>query len=84
MSPSPVEDQLVLRRTIARVASKCTDYYDMVRSAGRQQDAITAWARDVISEAVATEGELDNFLDIAVNVAASAMRANSLAHLPER
>ncbi len=76
-APFSVEDQLALE-TVARVASKCTEYLEMARG-GEENAAVTAWSRDVIEEAVATEGELDSFLDIVVKVAASAMRADSCA-----
>lgn len=70
-----VEDQLALE-TIARVASRCITYLEMAAE-GKEIEAITAWARDVISEAVATEGEMDIFLDMVVKVTAAAMRADS-------
>lgn len=70
-----VKDQLALE-TIARVASRCITYQSMAKE-GQEIEAITAWARDVIAEAVATEGEMDIFLDMVVNVTAAAMRADS-------
>ncbi len=72
-----VHDQIVLE-TVARVASKCLVYLDMART-GNTDAALTAWARDIVGEAAATEGELDSFLDIVVDVMASAMRADSCA-----
>ncbi len=72
--PFSVKDQLVLE-ALARVAGRCIDY---VEERDRSADAaITLWAREVIEEAVATEGELDAFLDIVVRVAASATQADS-------
>lgn len=76
VEPFSVTDQIVLG-TMARVASKCLEYLDMARSS--VEDAALAWARDVVGEAVATEGELDSFLDIVVDVTAAAMRADSCA-----
>jgi GAF domain-containing protein len=70
-----ITDQIVLE-TVARVASKCRVYLGIAES-GRLEDAITAWARDVVAEAVATEGDLDNFLGIVVSVMAAAMHADS-------
>lgn len=70
-----VEDQLVLE-TLARVAGRCIDYREMLQS-GSLDTAITLWAREVIAEALATEGELDAFLDIVVGVVAKAMQADS-------
>ncbi len=75
IEPFSVSDQIVLE-TVARVASKCLVYLDIAR-AGNTDSAITAWTRDVISEAAATEGELDSFLYIVVNVMAAAMQADS-------
>jgi len=72
-----VNDQIVLE-TVGRVASKCVIYQKMAVS-GELDAALTAWARDVIGEAVATEGDLDSFLDIVVSVMASVMRADSCA-----
>jgi hypothetical protein len=75
IEPFSVGDQLALE-TIGRVASRCIAYLDMAKR-NQEEEAITAWAQDVIAEAVATEGELDSFLDIVVKVTASAMRADS-------
>ena len=74
-APFSVEDELALE-TVARVASRCITYLEMVRT-GHAIDAIAAWARDVIAEAAATEGELDTFLDTAVKVTGAAMQATS-------
>jgi signal transduction histidine kinase/CheY-like chemotaxis protein len=70
-----VEDELALE-TIAIVAARCITYIDMAQ---RQQtaQAITAWAREIIAEAAASQGELDNFLEIAVKATAAAMGADS-------
>jgi signal transduction histidine kinase/CheY-like chemotaxis protein len=73
--PFSVEDELALE-TIARIASRFLTYLTMAKD-GKEGDAITAWARDVISETAATEGELDAFLDLAAKVTAAAMRADS-------
>jgi GAF domain-containing protein/AAA+ ATPase superfamily predicted ATPase len=70
-----IGDQLALE-TLARVASRCITYQEMAQE-GQEKAAVTAWARDVIAEAVTTEGELDSFLDIVVNVAAASMHADS-------
>jgi GAF domain-containing protein len=70
-----VEEQIVLE-TVARMTSKALGYLETART--RSVDAaITAWARDVISEASYAEGELDGFLSLIVNVAAAAMHADS-------
>ncbi len=52
------------------------EYLNMV-SSGKTNFAIQTWARNVIVEAATTEGELDSFLDIVVNIVASAMNADS-------
>lgn len=70
-----VDDELALE-AVARVASRCITYLYMVHN-DQHAEAITAWARDVIAEAAATEGELDTFLDMAVKVTAAAMQADS-------
>jgi GAF domain-containing protein len=70
-----IADQIALE-TIARVASKCVVYLRMIES-GKLEEAITAWARDVVAEAVATEGDLDSFLNVVVRVMAAAMHADS-------
>ena len=70
-----VEEQIVLE-TVARVTSRSLGYLETART--RNVDAATtAWARDVISEASITEGDLDGFLSLVVNVAAAAMHADS-------
>lgn len=73
--PFSVEQQIVLE-TVARVTSKSLGYLETSRTRS-VTSAITAWARDVISEASITEGDMDGFLSIVVNVAAAAMRADS-------
>lgn len=73
--PFSVDDELVLE-TIARVASRLFTYFDMARE-GHEANAITSWARDVIAETAATEGELDTFLDWTARITAAAMRADS-------
>lgn len=75
IAPFSVEDQLALE-TIARVASRCITYIEMA-AGGKEIEAITAWARDVIADAVATEGEMDIFLEMVVKVTAAAIRADS-------
>ena len=72
-----INDQILLE-TVGRVASKCVVYLKMA-VAGEMDAALTAWTREVINEAAATEGELDSFLDIVVAVMASVMRADSCA-----
>ena len=73
--PFSVIEQIVLE-TVARVTSKCLSYLEIARS--RSIDAaLTAWARDVIAESSVSEGDMDNFLSIVVNVVASSMRADS-------
>jgi GAF domain-containing protein len=72
-----VEDQIVLE-TLARVAGRCIAYVEDVQQ-GHANAAITSWTLDVIAEAVAAEGELDAFLDIAVQVTAAATQADSCA-----
>ena len=68
-------DQIVMQ-TMAQIASKCLIYWQMAQD-GRADQAVTAWARDVIAEAAATAGELDSFLGYVVDVASAAMRADS-------
>lgn len=75
--PFSVDDQIALE-TIGRVASKCVAYLAMAHE-DKENEAITAWARDVIEDAAAAEGRLDIFLDIAAHVTASAMRSDSCA-----
>lgn len=74
-NPFLVDDELALE-TIARVASRFLTYLDMAQQR-RGAEAVTSWARDVIAETAATEGELDSFLDVAAKVTAAAMRADS-------
>ncbi len=69
-----IQDQLVLE-TLARVTGRSIDYVAERRNS--LDAAITLWAREVIAEAVATEGELDAFLDIVVRVVAAAEEADS-------
>lgn len=73
--PFSVEEQIVLE-TVARVTSKSLSYLKTARTRNINS-AITAWARDVISEASITESDLDGFLSLVVNVVASAMHADS-------
>lgn len=75
--PFSIEDQLMLE-TLARVAGRCIVYEKEARHASIDT-AITFWAREVIAEAVAAEGELDSFLDMVAKVIASATRADSCA-----
>jgi len=67
--PFSEKDQLALQ-TIARVASRCITYVKMA-SQGAVTEGMTSWSRDVISEAAGTEGELDSFLNIIVEVTAA-------------
>lgn len=73
--PFNERDQLVLE-TVARVASRCITYLEMARNK-QESEAVTAWAREVIAEAVVTEGELDSFLDIVARVVRAALRSDS-------
>lgn len=76
--PFSINEQITLEMA-ARVASKCLVYLDIAQQE-HSREAIMAkmrWAREVISEATATEGELDSFLDIVVKVVAATMRADS-------
>jgi signal transduction histidine kinase/ActR/RegA family two-component response regulator len=73
--PFSIADELALE-TVARIANRCIHYVDLAR-AGKSSRAITAWARDVIEDASATEGELDSLLGTVVNVTAAAMGADS-------
>lgn len=75
--PFSVNNQIVLE-TFARVAGRCITYIEEKQNR-RDNSAITAWARDIIAEAVAAEGELDDFLDIAVKAIAAATEADSCA-----
>ena len=70
-----VEEQIVLE-TVARVTSRSLGYLETTRTRN-VDNATTAWARDVISEASVTEGDLDGFLSLVVNVVAAAMHADS-------
>src|SRR5262249_9004428 len=73
--PFSEQDQLALQ-PLSLVASRCITYVEMGRT-GREAEAVTSWSRDVILEAAGTEDELDKFLDIIVEVAAAATRADS-------
>lgn len=72
-----IRDQLALE-TLARVAGRCLDYEEEA-SLVSHDSAITLWAREVVAEALASEGELDSFLDIVGRVIAAAVRADSCA-----
>jgi len=76
-APFAVNDQIALE-TLARVAGRCLAYVENARG-GQLDAAITSWTLDVIAEAVAAEGELDAFLDIAVRATAAATQADSCA-----
>jgi GAF domain-containing protein len=71
-----VKDQLTLEM-VARTTSKCLMYMEEIANTKDLDTTITAWTRDLIAEAAATEGDLDYFLRIVVNVVASAMSADS-------
>ena len=75
--PFSVADQLVLE-TLARVAGRCIVYTDEAQG-DSVNAAVTLWAREVIAEAVAAEGELDSFLDMVAKVIAASTRADSCA-----
>lgn len=75
VQPFSVEEQIILE-TIARMTSKSLGYLENSRERSVEA-AITAWARDVISEASITESDMDGFLSIVVNAVAAAMRADS-------
>lgn len=71
-------DDEILLETFAHVATISMAYFDMAQK-GDKNEAINAWTRSVIAETAATEGELDGFLDIVVEVIAAAMNADSSA-----
>ena len=68
----------MLLETIAAVAGRCKVHQEDFE-AGNINTAISGWLNDVISEAVAFEEELDNFLDIVVRVISAASLADSCA-----
>jgi GAF domain-containing protein/AAA+ ATPase superfamily predicted ATPase len=73
--PFSVEEQIILE-TVARVTSRSLSYLETAHD--RSVDsAITAWARDVITEVSISEGDLDGFLSLVVTVVAAAMHADS-------
>jgi GAF domain-containing protein len=73
--PFSEEEQIILE-TVARVTSRALSYQETAQK--RSVDAaITAWARDVISEVSISEGDLDGFLSLVVTVVAAAMHADS-------
>ena len=83
VAPFTVHEQILLE-TAARVASKCLAYLEMAAegcgsdSADAALDrAITAWAREAIAEAAASEVEMDSFLAFVSQIVASAMRADA-------
>jgi GAF domain-containing protein len=75
-----VENQIALE-ALARVAGKCITYQPRALQStgevGGSDGAITAWSLDVIHEADATEGEMDTFLEIVVQVTAAAAQADA-------
>ncbi len=72
-----VSDQIVLE-ALARVAARCIVYAEDAQRESSDA-AVIAWALNIIAEAVATEGDLDAFLDIVVRVIAAATEADSCA-----
>ncbi len=72
-----VSDQIVLEAR-ARVAARCIVYAEDAQRESSDA-AVIAWALNIIAEAVATEGDLDAFLDIVVRVIAAATEADSCA-----
>jgi signal transduction protein with GAF and PtsI domain len=70
-----VENQIVLE-AMACVAGRCISYGEYIHARCRNS-AVTSWARDIFAEAVATEGELDTFLDIVVKATACATQADA-------
>lgn len=75
--PFSVQNQITLE-ALARVAGRCITYVEDAQK-GQVNAAIVSWTLDVISEAVATGGELDAFLDIVVRGIAAATQADSCA-----
>jgi signal transduction histidine kinase len=73
--PFSGQDELVLE-TIARVARRCNTYIRLAQRK-RQAEAVTAWTRDLITEAASSEWELDSFLNIIAKATAAAMEADS-------
>lgn len=73
--PFSVREQMILE-TIAQVSGRCIAHYEDSEE-GDANTAIIAWVLDVISEAVASEGELDSFLDIVVRLVSAATLADS-------
>lgn len=75
--PFSIEDQMVLE-TLARVAGRCLVYFNEIQKTSLME-AVTLWAREVIAEAVSTEGELDSYLDMVVKVISAATRSDACA-----
>lgn len=73
--PFSCDDQLALE-TFARVANRCITYQEMAKR-NQETEAITSWSRNVIVDAVATQGDFDSFLNEIVTVTAAAMQADS-------
>jgi len=73
--PLTVDDEVLLK-AVARVIGKCKTYAEMAEK-GLREEAVAAWTIDVISEAAASESELDSFLHTVVTVTAHAMGADS-------
>lgn len=67
-------DEIALE-TLALIAGRCVYYTGVAKKFGDR--ALTAWARDVIAEAAAAEGEIDSFLEVAANFSATAIGADS-------
>jgi len=80
IEPFSISDQITIE-TVARVASKCLMYLKIAQEDSSDEAIIARvrWAREVITEATTTEGELDSFLDIVVKVVAATMQADSCA-----
>jgi predicted ATP-binding protein involved in virulence len=73
------EHQMFLE-TISLIVGRCVVHkQDFVDAKEKTNIAISSWALDVISEALAFEEELDNFLDIVVDVISAASLADSCA-----
>jgi GAF domain-containing protein len=83
VKPFTVHEQIMLE-TAARVASKWLAYLEMAAegcgtdTADAALDrAVTAWAREAIAEAAASEVEMDSFLAFVSQIVAAAMRADA-------
>jgi GAF domain-containing protein len=74
-APFSPEEQMYLE-TFAQIAGRCIAHLEDAKT-GYCDTAVIAWVLDIISEAVSSEGELDSFLDITVQVISAASLADS-------